>query len=62
VDTYHFGLLPVVNEKWKIPGGLVNFIEEKGSRISRLESASRYVIYVCKKDTGSPQTAGTYRM
>jgi hypothetical protein len=50
VGTYHYGVLPILDEKSRVPEGLVNLIEEKGSRVSSLESASKYVIYVCKKD------------
>jgi len=50
VGTYHFGLLPILNEKSRIPERLVQFVEEKSSKISLFEPASKYVIYVCKKD------------
>jgi SAM-dependent methyltransferase len=53
VGTYHFGLLPILDEKSKIPVPLINFIEENSSKISSLESASKYVIYVCRKDATS---------
>lgn len=52
VRTYHFGLIPIVNEKSRFPEHFFNFIEETGSKIPYLESPSRYVIYVCRRTSG----------
>jgi predicted TPR repeat methyltransferase len=59
VGTYHFGLLPILNEKARIPERLVHFVEEKSSKISLFEPASKYVIYVCKKDPSAMAARST---
>jgi predicted TPR repeat methyltransferase len=53
VGTYHFGLIPIVNEKSRFPEHFFGFIEEAGSKIPYLESPSRYVIYICKRKRGN---------
>lgn len=55
VRTYHFGLIPIVNEKSRFPEHFFGFIEETGSKIPYLESPSRYVIYVCRRASSTLQ-------
>jgi len=53
IDTYHFGVIPVVRENAKLPYEFIYKIETLLSHIPSFAPFSRYSIYVCKKDSSN---------
>jgi ubiquinone/menaquinone biosynthesis C-methylase UbiE len=47
-EAYHFGVLPIYDERNKYLIGLINSTERIFSKISLLTPFSRYVIFVCR--------------
>lgn len=48
VETYHFALVPIINDNTKVPIWFINPFEKFFSKIPFLKYFSRYVIFICR--------------
>lgn len=47
-EIFHFGVLPIYHEEYKLFLDLINLLERQFSRYGFLRGVSRYIIYVCQ--------------